>query len=73
MNMLLPLLLTLTFPGGPLGLLFKIAIACVIIWGIWALLQWLGWTIPRPVQIIAICVISIIIIYWLFELLMMII
>jgi hypothetical protein len=67
------LLLTFAFPGGPLGLMFKIAIACVIIWGIYELVKWLGWTIPRPVQIIAIVVISIIIIYWLFELLMMVI
>lgn len=67
------LLLTLAFPGGPLGLLFKIAIFCVIIWGIVELVKWLAWPIPRPIQIIAIVVACIVVIYWLFELLMIVI
>ncbi len=67
------LLLTLSLPAGPLGLLFKIAIFCVIVWGIIALLKWLGWGLPEPVRIIGIVVLSIILIYWLFELLMMVI
>ncbi len=58
----------LAFPGGALGLLFKVAIACVIIWAIYALLQWAGVTIPRPVQIIFIALACILVIYWLFEL-----
>ena len=61
-------LAAIAFPSGVIGLLFKIAIICVVVWGIWALLQWAGVAIPRPVQIILICVICIILIYWLFEL-----
>ena len=53
--------------GGMVGLLMKVAIACVVIWAIWALLQWAGITIPRPVQIIFIALVCILIIYWLFE------
>ncbi len=61
-------LAAISFPSGVIGLLFKIAIICVVVWGIWALLQWAGVAIPRPVQIILICVICIILTYWLFEL-----
>jgi hypothetical protein len=50
-----------------LGLLLKVAIACVIIWAVYALLQWAGIAIPRPVQIIFIALVCILIIYWLFE------
>ncbi len=64
----LALLVAISFPSGVIGLLFKIAIICVVVWGIYALLQWAGVAIPRPVQIILICVICIILIYWLFEL-----
>ena len=53
--------------SGLIGLLLKVAIACVIIWAIWALLQWAGVTIPRPVQIIFIALACILIIYWLFQ------
>lgn len=52
--------------GGLIGLLLKVAIACVVIWAIYALLQWAGITIPRPVQIILIALACILIIYWLF-------
>jgi len=69
--MILPLFLTFVFPGGALGLLFKIAIFCVIIWGAWELIKWSGITIPRPVIIILTCVLCIVVIYWLFELLQM--
>jgi hypothetical protein len=61
-------LASIAFPSGVIGLLFKIAIICVVVWGIWALLQWAGVAIPRPVQIVLICVICVILIYWLFEL-----
>jgi len=37
--------------GGWIGLLVDIAIVCVIIWAIYALIQWWGVTVPRPVQI----------------------
>jgi hypothetical protein len=67
------LLLSIAFPTGPLGLLFKIAIACVIVWGIYAIIKWLGWPIIEPVRIIFIVIVSIVILYWLFELLMMVI
>ena len=60
-------IMTVAFSGGLLGLLLKVAIACVIIWAIWALLQWAGVTIPRPVQIIFIALACILIIYWLFQ------
>ena len=53
--------------GGLLGLLLKVAIACIVIWAIYALLQWAGIVIPRPVQIILIALVCIVIIYWLFE------
>ncbi len=53
--------------GGLIGLLLRVAIACIIIWAIWALLQWAGITIPRPIIIIAIALISILIIIWLFQ------
>ena len=53
--------------GGLLGLLLKVAIACVIIWAIYALLQWAGITIPPPIRIIFIALACILVIYWLFE------
>lgn len=53
--------------GGLIALLLKVAIACVIIWAIYALLQWAGITIPRPIQIILIALVCILVIYWLFE------
>ena len=53
--------------GGLLGLLLKVAIACVVVWAVYALLQWAGITIPRPVQIILIALVCIVVIYWLFE------
>lgn len=62
-------LLAFAFPGGLVGLLFKVAIVCVVIWGIWQLLLWSGVVIPRPLMILIICVICIICIYWLYELL----
>jgi len=53
--------------SGLLGLLLKVAIVCVVIWAIYALLAWAGITIPRPIQIILIALFCIIVIYWLFE------
>jgi hypothetical protein len=53
--------------GGLVGLLIKVAIACVVIWAIWALLQWAGIAIPRPVQIILIALFCILLIYWVYE------
>lgn len=50
------------------ALLFKIAIAVVIAWGVCALIQWWGWIPPQPVKIIATVLFSILLIYWLFEL-----
>jgi hypothetical protein len=74
--MMQPLLLAaaFAFPGGVIGLLFKIAIFCVVIWAIVALITWLGsranppWKIPEPLRIIGIAVICIVIIYWLYQL-----
>ena len=62
------ILSVIAFPGGALGLLFKVAIACVVLWGIFALLKWSGIAIPEPVRIIFICLCCILVIYWLFEL-----
>lgn len=52
----------------PLGLLFAIAVVCVILWAAFALLAWAEIVPPTPVRIIAIALVSILIIYWLFEL-----
>ncbi len=54
--------------GGWQGILLKIAIACVVLWGIQQLILWSGWTIPRPIVILVICLACILVIYWLFEL-----
>jgi hypothetical protein len=64
---MIPLLLTIVVGESLVGLLLKVAIACVIIWAIYALLQWAGITIPRPVQIILIALVCILVIYWLFQ------
>ena len=53
--------------NGWLGLLFKVAIVCLVIWGIWELIKWMGWVIPRPVQIVFIVLVGIVVIYWLFQ------
>ena len=53
--------------GGVVGLLIKVAIVCVVIWAIYALLQWAGVSIPRPIQIILIALACILVIYWLYE------
>lgn len=65
---LMNLLLTALVGGGLLALLFKVAIICIIVWGIFALLAWAGVVIPSPIRIILICLGSILAIYWLFEL-----
>lgn len=62
------LLAAVVFPGGWLGLLLKIAIVCVLAWGARELIAWSGWTIPRPIEIVVICLILIVILYWIFEL-----
>jgi hypothetical protein len=69
------LLLTLasvSFPGGIIGLLFKLAIICVVIWVVWALGTWAlaksGKTVPYPLVVIFWGVVAIIVIYWLFQL-----
>lgn len=67
MNLLLILGAALV-AGGLIGLLVKIAILCVVVWAIFALLQWAGITIPRPVQIILIALFCILAIYWIVEL-----
>lgn len=40
-------------PNDLLGLFLWVAIACVIAWGIFALVRWSGWPIPEPVKIVA--------------------
>lgn len=61
-------LATLALPDGPLGILFKIAIAVVIVWGVWELIKWGEWSIPRPLIIVFTVLACILVIYWLFEL-----
>lgn len=53
--------------GGLLGLLFFVAIACVIIWGIVELVKWSQVAIPRPIVIIFIVLASIAMIYIMFD------
>lgn len=57
--------------GGWIGLLVQIAIICVIIWAVWALLQWSGIAIPEPVRIVLIALVCIVLIIWLAKLVMM--
>lgn len=45
--------------GGLLQLLIWVAVACVVIWGIIALVRWSGITIPQPVWIILTCFVCI--------------
>ena len=66
--MSLLMLATLALPTGALGLLFQVAIACICIWGIIALVRWAGWVIPEPVRIIFMCLVAILLIIWLFKL-----
>lgn len=52
MNLALLTLATLPSSGSLIGLLVWVAIVCVVIWAIVALLRWSGITIPQPVWII---------------------
>jgi len=58
---------------GWIGLLFKVAVVCIVCWGVWELIKWTGWPIPRPVIIIATCLVAILLIYWLIQLFQMLI
>jgi hypothetical protein len=53
--------------GGLLSLLLYVAILAVVIWAIYALLQWAGITIPRPIAIILTALVCIVVILWLFK------
>ena len=70
-------LASISFPGGVIGLLFKLAIIIVVVWVIWAIGTWAlaksGKTIPYPLTVIFWGVVAIIVIYLLFQLVMMII
>lgn len=52
---LLALLAEVPSTSSMIGLLVWVAIACVVIWGIIALVKWSGITIPQPVWIIFTC------------------
>lgn len=57
--------------GGWLNILFIVAIAAVVIWGLIALYKWAvskGVNIPEPVRIIFICLLSIGLIILMFRL-----
>lgn len=60
-------LLALASTGNLLGILLYVAVACVVIWAIFALISWSGITIPTPVRIIAIALICIVAIVLLFR------
>lgn len=49
MNTLLAFLAAAPSTSDMIGLLVWVAIACVVIWGIIALVKWSGLTIPQPV------------------------
>lgn len=68
MNTLLLAAASLPTTGSLMGLLFWVAIFCVVVWGIYALIQWSGIAIPRPVWIIATCLVCIFLIVLLFRL-----
>lgn len=53
--------------GSLLGLLRWVAIAAIVIWAIYALLQWAGVSIPPPVRIIFIALVCIFLIIFLFR------
>ncbi len=58
-------------PGEWLGILFYVAVAAVVLWGIFSLYQWAvskGFSVPAPVRIIFICLVSIFLIVLLFRL-----
>lgn len=54
--------------GGFEILLFKVAVAVVVIWALYALLKWSGLIIPQPVWIILSALAAILLIYWAFQL-----
>ncbi len=64
------------FPGGAIGLLFKLAVICVIIWVVWAIGSWLiaksGKEVPYPLYVIFWGICALIIIYWLYQLVLLI-
>lgn len=59
MNTLLLATSFLGSSGGLIQLLVFVAIACVVIWGIIALVKWSGIAIPQPVWIILTCFVCI--------------
>lgn len=69
MNYLIPFL-AIASPTSDnlLDLLFKVAIAVVIIGAILALVKWAGWTIPQPVWIVGGALVAILLIILLFRL-----
>lgn len=60
-------LLALASTGNLLGILLYVAVACVVIWAIFALIAWSGIVIPTPIRIIAIALICIVAIVLLFR------
>ena len=60
-------------PSGLLGLLFWVAVLCVVVWAIIALVRWSGLPIPEPVRIVFIalaCIFLIALCFKIFALLM---
>lgn len=70
---MLLLILSSLIAEGWLGILEKIAIFCVVVWAVWALIQWAGWTVPQPIWILLYALVTIVLIVWLFELVRMVI
>lgn len=70
--MILTLLATLAL-GGIIGLLVKVAVFCIVVWVIFALMQWAatkGFVVPEPVKIILIAIVCIVLIIFIADALM---
>ncbi len=65
---MIPLLSVVSFTtSGLLGLLLWVAIACVVLWAIIALVRWSGIPIPEPVRIVLVALVCIALIILLFR------
>lgn len=67
MNMPIIIAAQYFFGHDVIGLLERVAIVCIVVWAIWALLVYAGIVVPQPVKIILIALISILLIIWLFQ------
>lgn len=54
--------------GGLLGDFETFCIICIVVWGVYAILQHLGIVIPQLIRIVLIVLASVILVVWLFRL-----